>query len=180
MNEIARDFPAATAALVSLLFVVTCVGAVLLFRWLLSPRVLELRSVAMIRGDDVEAVQLALADLGLWTTHPVDGIYGPHTARAVARFQRQHGMFPTGAVDARTGRALRQAAVHARKQRELEETKASEGRAGVYQLVRADRTCTACLLPFFSSDKTHTRCFACRGELGAMVDRAIEPPQGAA
>ena len=41
-----------------------------------------------------------------YTTGPVDGLYGPRTARAVRRFQRAHGLVPDGAVGPQTNAAL--------------------------------------------------------------------------
>jgi peptidoglycan hydrolase-like protein with peptidoglycan-binding domain len=50
-------------------------------------------------GPVVAAVQRAL-------NLPADGAYGPFTADAVVTFQRQHGLPPSGAMDAGTWRAL--------------------------------------------------------------------------
>lgn len=58
-----------------------------------------------MRGDDVLAVQEALMVRG-YETGPLDGIYGPLTSGAVARFQEVSGMPPTGNVDQMTYAAL--------------------------------------------------------------------------
>jgi len=54
-------------------------------------------------GDDVKAVQNALIQLG-YSVGPVgaDGIFGPDTAGAVARFQKARGRPPSGEVDRQT------------------------------------------------------------------------------
>lgn len=38
-----------------------------------------------------------------------DGVYGKHTRRAVERFQRAHGLQETGAIDAKTWKAIKEA-----------------------------------------------------------------------
>lgn len=53
----------------------------------------------------VETIQKALADLGL-LSGTVDGYFGPETIHAVAKFQTDYMLFPSGVVDARTMKAL--------------------------------------------------------------------------
>jgi hypothetical protein len=52
-------------------------------------------------GSDVIQLQEKLRDLGLYAG-PVDGVYGSAAVAAVRRFQEQHGLKPTGVVDAKT------------------------------------------------------------------------------
>jgi lysozyme family protein len=56
-------------------------------------------------GPQVAGLQVALQAHGLYRGGPVDGIYGPVTARALRRFQRSAGLI----VDGRIGRATRTA-----------------------------------------------------------------------
>ncbi|RYD33387.1 MAG: peptidoglycan-binding protein [Verrucomicrobiaceae bacterium] len=59
------------------------------------------------RGSSLEArVQMRLKRLGYYYG-PVDGSFGRGSRAALARFQRQAGLRPTGALDGRTIRALR-------------------------------------------------------------------------
>jgi len=67
-------------------------------------RDLHLTSPAM-RGDDVRALQQALADLG-YAPGAADGVFGPATAAAVSAFQADHGLEVDGWVGARTRDAL--------------------------------------------------------------------------
>lgn len=67
-------------------------------------RTLEVRT-PMLSGDDVAAVQEALSRLG-HDPGPVDGLYGPLTAAAVERFQREEGLPATGVVMAEEYRRL--------------------------------------------------------------------------
>src|SRR5688500_803718 len=57
------------------------------------------------RGEDVRPAQNGLKQLGL-LQGPADGIYGRGTERAVAQFQRQHGLTPDGVLGPRTLAAL--------------------------------------------------------------------------
>jgi chitosanase len=66
-------------------------------------RVLSLRT-PMQQGDDVGAVQQALAGLGVVVE--VDQIYGPETALAIRAFQDQHGLVVDGVVGPATRAAL--------------------------------------------------------------------------
>lgn len=50
-----------------------------------------------MHGDDVEALQQGLTDLG-YKTGRVDGVYGPRTRAAVMRFQSQNGLRKDGLV----------------------------------------------------------------------------------
>lgn len=56
------------------------------------------------RGDDVKALQAALARRGFEV--PVDGFFGPVTWSAVRGFQAQANLVPDGVVGAVTRRAL--------------------------------------------------------------------------
>ncbi|MDI3280977.1 MAG: peptidoglycan-binding protein [Bacillota bacterium] len=58
-----------------------------------------------IAGPLVYHLQTRLQQLGLHAG-PLDGTYGPLTARAVEEFQRRHGLKANGAVDERTWAAL--------------------------------------------------------------------------
>jgi len=60
----------------------------------------------MMRGEDVEAVQERLLELGLEEVGRADGIFGADTASAVQLFQRPRGLAPTGIVTAETWAAL--------------------------------------------------------------------------
>lgn len=59
----------------------------------------------MFPDPSVTYLQQALTDLG-YEVGPVDGFYGPATSDAVADFQTDQGMEPTGAVDVDTAVAL--------------------------------------------------------------------------
>lgn len=50
-------------------------------------------------------IQSRLRNLG-YRVGPSDGKFGPHTARAVARFQSDHGLIPTGNCDGMTRERL--------------------------------------------------------------------------
>ena len=58
------------------------------------------------RGDDVAAVQQALIATGISVRGGADGIFGPVTSEAVARFQDREGLSVSGLLDARTAIAL--------------------------------------------------------------------------
>jgi len=60
----------------------------------LGDRLLYLRS-PMVRGDDVAELQRALGNLG-FDAGRVDGIFGPHTERALRDFQRNAGLTADG------------------------------------------------------------------------------------
>lgn len=78
--------------------------------WRLGDR--SLRHVAPhLRGDDVEALQTRLARVG-FDCGKVDGIFGPDTARALERFQRQSGLTPDGICGPETVRALHVYSTH--------------------------------------------------------------------
>jgi peptidoglycan hydrolase-like protein with peptidoglycan-binding domain len=57
------------------------------------------------RGDDVRAIQTLLSTAG-FDPGPVDGVYGPLTESAVAKFQRRAGILVDGKVGPVTRRAL--------------------------------------------------------------------------
>jgi DNA invertase Pin-like site-specific DNA recombinase/peptidoglycan hydrolase-like protein with peptidoglycan-binding domain len=59
-------------------------------------------------AERVRAVQRVLARRG-WAPGPLDGLYGPATQAAVARFQAAAGLAPDGIVGRHTARALEQA-----------------------------------------------------------------------
>jgi peptidoglycan hydrolase-like protein with peptidoglycan-binding domain len=56
------------------------------------------------RGDDVRAVQQAIARAGFPLT--ADGVFGPATDRAVRQFQASRGLTVDGIVGSQTRRAL--------------------------------------------------------------------------
>jgi N-acetylmuramoyl-L-alanine amidase len=72
--------------------------------WRLGERSLRL-VVPYLRGDDVTALQAALARLG-FDCGRIDGILGPDTARAVMEFQRNCGLDVDGVCGPFTVRAL--------------------------------------------------------------------------
>ncbi len=59
----------------------------------------------LLRGEDVRRAQLALLRAGEAPGEP-DGVFGPHTAEAVRRFQRREGIPPDGIVGPRTWERL--------------------------------------------------------------------------
>jgi hypothetical protein len=61
--------------------------------------------VPTLLGSDVVALQQRLQALGE-DVGPITGVYGGKTVAAVKEFQRQHGLAPTGVVDAATYDAL--------------------------------------------------------------------------
>ena len=70
----------------------------------LYTRILE----ADLRGDDVSLLLGDLERIGLAVpaTERQQSLFGPGTREAVLRFQREHGLEPTGVVDAETARAI--------------------------------------------------------------------------
>lgn len=58
-----------------------------------------------LRGSDVLEVQTRLAQMG-YDPGPADGIYGPRTAEAVRRLQKQTGLIPDGIVGIQTRLAM--------------------------------------------------------------------------
>lgn len=56
-------------------------------------------------NSDVAALQVAMIGVGRYP-HPVDGITGPWTLKAVKGFQRQHGLAPDGIAGPKTRAAL--------------------------------------------------------------------------
>lgn len=68
-------------------------------------RLIYLRA-PMLRGDDVADLQQALGALG-FDAGRVDGIFGPHTAEALLRFQRNAGLTTDGICGPDTVDALR-------------------------------------------------------------------------
>lgn len=71
----------------------------------LGDRLLYLHA-PMLRGDDVDELQLALSALGFHRAR-VDGIFGPDTRDAVAEFQRNVGLSDDGIAGPDTVAALR-------------------------------------------------------------------------
>ena len=69
-----------------------------------QPRPLSLTN-PLTQGDDVRAVQQALARAGIPVV--VDGIFGPTTDRALRQFQAQRGLVADGIVGAQTRAMLR-------------------------------------------------------------------------
>ena len=78
-------------------------------------RVLDQGSIVTALHTDLRAQQFVIADDELDS-----GRFGATTQRAVATFQRQQGLEPTGIVEERTRSALREAA-RAGEERELRE-----------------------------------------------------------
>jgi N-acetylmuramoyl-L-alanine amidase len=75
-------------------------------RWRLGARTLYQAVTEPLVGEDVRALQERLLEMG-YDVGRADGIYGPHTARAVAQFQREVGLPPDGACGPHTMNALR-------------------------------------------------------------------------
>lgn len=63
---------------------------------------------AMLRGEDVRALQVDLNALG-YACGTADGIFGPKTSMAVKAFQRDHGLEVDGVVGKKTRAALEEA-----------------------------------------------------------------------
>ena len=59
-----------------------------------------------LHGDDVRHLQERLLEMG-YDVGRTDGVYGPRTARAVAAFQREVGLYPDGGCGPQTLHALR-------------------------------------------------------------------------
>lgn len=76
-------------------------------RWQLGDRVLIHNATALLRGDDVEALQTRLLELG-YDPGRTDGVFGRRTERAVRGFQRESGLVPDGICASLTLRALGQ------------------------------------------------------------------------
>lgn len=75
-------------------------------RWQLGDRVLvHTRPGAMMRGDDVSALQERMAKLGVHAG-PVDGIFGPTTDASLRELQRGLGVPADGIFGPRTFRAI--------------------------------------------------------------------------
>ncbi len=72
--------------------------------WVLGARLLYLTSPYM-RGDDVQALQTVLAKLG-FDCGRADGIFGPHTLRALTEFQQNYGITADGICGVNSIRAL--------------------------------------------------------------------------
>ncbi len=75
-------------------------------RWRLGARTLYQAVPDPLIGDDVRQLQERLLEMG-YDVGRADGIYGPRTARSVARFQREVGLVPDGACGPHTMTALR-------------------------------------------------------------------------
>jgi N-acetylmuramoyl-L-alanine amidase len=75
--------------------------------WRLGDRVLAHQSGQMLTGDDVARLQTQLIEMGFALSR-ADGIFGPATADALRRFQREYGLVADGICGPRTLRALRQ------------------------------------------------------------------------
>ncbi|MFN2561288.1 MAG: N-acetylmuramoyl-L-alanine amidase [Jatrophihabitans sp.] len=75
--------------------------------WRLGDRVLAHESGQMLTGDDVTQLQTQLIEMG-FALPRADGIFGPFTAEALRRFQREYGLVVDGICGPRTLRALRQ------------------------------------------------------------------------
>ena len=80
-------------------------------RWRLGDRVLIHNATALQRGDDVEALQVRLLELG-YDPGRTDGIFGRRTESAVRGFQRESGLVPDGICASLTLHALDQLGRH--------------------------------------------------------------------
>ncbi len=76
-------------------------------RWRLGDRVLVHNATALLRGDDIEALQNRLLELG-YDAGRADGVFGPLTERALRGFQRDSGLPADGICAGTTLRALDQ------------------------------------------------------------------------
>jgi N-acetylmuramoyl-L-alanine amidase len=77
--------------------------------WRLGDRVLAHEARQLLTGDDVAELQTKLIELGYHLPR-ADGIFGPATAEALRRFQREYGLVADGICGPATLRALRQLA----------------------------------------------------------------------
>ena len=75
-------------------------------RWKLGDRNLYLSVTTPMVGDDVRALQERLQEMG-YDAGRADSIYGPRTARALGRFQREVGLTADGSCGPQTVAALR-------------------------------------------------------------------------
>src|SRR3989440_1552193 len=75
-------------------------------RWRLGQRTLYQAVAEPLVGDDVRQLQERLLEMG-YDVGRADGVYGGHTARAVAQFQREVGLGPDGSCGPMTMNALR-------------------------------------------------------------------------
>ncbi len=75
-------------------------------RWTLGARTLDFSVNNPLHGDDVRHLQERLLEMG-YDVGRTDGVYGPRTARAVAAFQREVGLYPDGGCGPQTLHALR-------------------------------------------------------------------------
>jgi N-acetylmuramoyl-L-alanine amidase len=75
-------------------------------RWRLGQRTLYQAVAEPLVGDDVRQLQERLLEMG-YDLGRTDGVYGGHTARAVAQFQREVGLAPDGSCGPATMKALR-------------------------------------------------------------------------
>jgi N-acetylmuramoyl-L-alanine amidase len=82
-------------------------AALISAHWRLGDRVLAHESGQMLTGDDVTQLQTQLIEMG-FALPRADGIFGPFTAEALRRFQREYGLVADGICGPRTLRALRQ------------------------------------------------------------------------
>ncbi len=82
-------------------------SALVAARWRLGDRPLTRSVTDPLVGDDVEALQERLLEMGYDVGRP-DGVFGAGTERALQQFQREVGLLPDGSFGPSTMRALRQ------------------------------------------------------------------------
>lgn len=70
-------------------------------RWRLGSRTLRHTDPGPLVGEDVRELQERLLEIG-FDARRADGVYGAHTARAVAQFQREAGLRPDGVCGPQT------------------------------------------------------------------------------
>jgi N-acetylmuramoyl-L-alanine amidase len=75
-------------------------------RWRLGARTLYHAVPQPLVGEDVRSLHERMLEMG-YDVGRADGIYGAHTARAVAQFQREVGLVPDGTCGPQTMHALR-------------------------------------------------------------------------